>query len=542
MALFHSTLNALVFRCFGVSFAALFTVDLVLTAGLTALLYTGFSRILDRLTAFACGALFLMVFAFSQLGSTGNYNFVSPYSHEATHGILLSAVMILLLWHFGRHRRYPWLALAGGVLGCICMTRAEVAVAAAAYTVCFLWLNMREDFAGPRRLLKHLLWLAGGFAMPLTVAVILFRGTMDFVGAFHAVGGAWTTLAGSTVAANPFFLTGLGFDRPLENAANMAGGALAATALTALVVWLLRWSAAGTAAGRRAITFALLALILVLTGRLDPYEAARPLPLLVLVILLTASLAYRKTAPEAFENRRKLSFFISFLIFSSVLLLKMILNCRLFHYGFYLALPATLACAVFLVWYLPGFTLRISESRRPASVIALAAILVFGVLYVRASRQIYDLRDYPVGTGADRIVTFGPRYDARGMIVRATLEWIGEQTAPGATFAALPEGIMINYLARRPSPSAYTTFMMTEVLAFGESTILADLRADSPDYILLVHKDTSEFGVGFFGEDPSYGMEIMKWIRLNYRPAVLHGREPMTNDRFGIRILQRRDQ
>ena len=78
---FSQYLNALVFRCFGVSFAALFTVDLVLTAGLTALLYTGFSRILDRLTAFACGALFLMVFAFSQLGSTGNYNFVSPYSH-----------------------------------------------------------------------------------------------------------------------------------------------------------------------------------------------------------------------------------------------------------------------------------------------------------------------------------------------------------------------------------------------------------------------------------------------------------------------------
>ena len=60
-----------------------------------------------------------------------------------------------------------------------------------------------------------------------------------------------------------------------------------------------------------------------------------------------------------------------------------------------------------------------------------------------------------------------------------------------------------------------------------------------PDYICLVERDTSEFGVGYFGHSPGYGVDLMRWIRENYQPVYLIGLEPLQNGMFGIEILKR---
>jgi hypothetical protein len=111
--------------------------------------------------------------------------------------------------------------------------------------------------------------------------------------------------------------------------------------------------------------------------------------------------------------------------------------------------------------------------------------------------------------------------------------------APDATFTAVPEGIMLNYLTRRRSPVSFTTFMTVDFLAWGEDEALRELEAAPPDYIVIVHKDTREFGVGFFGRDPRYGKLVMDWIVANYRPVARFGAEPLVTDAFGIKILAR---
>ena len=108
-------------------------------------------------------------------------------------------------------------------------------------------------------------------------------------------------------------------------------------------------------------------------------------------------------------------------------------------------------------------------------------------------------------------------------------------------FPGFPEGIMLNYLARRRARTTCMNYVMTEIILFGEKNLLDQLREDPPDYVLLVHKDTSEFGVGFFGQDPRYGREIMTWVNRNYRPVAQFGAEPFRSRRFGIRILKRGD-
>ena len=134
--------NALLFYCFGVSFTTLAHANLVVLALLCIILYVAFSHLFGRFVAFACCLVFICMFAFPQYNEFGNYNFVGPYSHEATHGIFLSAVMMCLLWRFLQYRKDYLLLVAGVLLGLILLTRAEVALAATGFVMSFLCLYL----------------------------------------------------------------------------------------------------------------------------------------------------------------------------------------------------------------------------------------------------------------------------------------------------------------------------------------------------------------------------------------------------------------
>jgi hypothetical protein len=74
---------------------------------------------------------------------------------------------------------------------------------------------------------------------------------------------------------------------------------------------------------------------------------------------------------------------------------------------------------------------------------------------------------------------------------------------------------------------------------FGEDRILRALQATPPTYVVLVHRDYTEYGFRFFGRD--YGQSIEKWLMQNYRTAQLIGAVPLRDDRFGVLIAKRRD-
>jgi hypothetical protein len=72
---------------------------------------------------------------------------------------------------------------------------------------------------------------------------------------------------------------------------------------------------------------------------------------------------------------------------------------------------------------------------------------------------------------------------------------------------------------------------------FGEETMLAAFEAHPPDYVALLHKDTSEYELPYFGED--YGREIYGWVTTHYSPVKLWGDLPFQSSRFGILLLKR---
>src|SRR5215831_13968845 len=90
-------LNSLFFRIGGVGLTTLVTANTIIYAAILALLYYLVRAGWGRWAALTSCAFFVGVFSFSQLVGIDNYNFLTPYSHEMTHGTLLILCLILAL-------------------------------------------------------------------------------------------------------------------------------------------------------------------------------------------------------------------------------------------------------------------------------------------------------------------------------------------------------------------------------------------------------------------------------------------------------------
>ena len=106
----------------------------------------------------------------------------------------------------------------------------------------------------------------------------------------------------------------------------------------------------------------------------------------------------------------------------------------------------------------------------------------------------------------------------------------------------MPEGIGLNYWLQRCNPTRFNLFLPAELRAFGgEEAMLEEIREHPPDFVVLMHRDSAEFGVGPFGKDPRNGLRLRQWVDANYVRVEQIGAEPFRDRRFGLVILRRRD-
>jgi len=168
----------------------------------------------------------------------------------------------------------------------------------------------------------------------------------------------------------------------------------------------------------------------------------------------------------------------------------------------------------------------------------LVLMIGFGIL-LHDSESWYTTKNLAVGRDGDRIYAFDPRFNPSGQEVSQALAWIEQHVPRDATLAVLPEGTIINYLSRRVNRTGYPVWMPPELQTFGEANMVAAFQQHPPDYICLVKRDVSEYGIGTFGDSPADGLELMQWIEKNYQPVYLIGHEPLSNGLFGVEILKR---
>ena len=521
--------NALLFLMTGPSLGALTSLNLGLLALAVTLIYRLTLQLSDNVAATGACLVFLTVFGFGQLVGIGNYNWIAPYSHELTHGIVLALLAVSALRTWGGVRSDAWVLAAGLFVGLAFLTKPEPFLAALVASGILLAF---DPGGRGRRARPAATFTVGALAPPLA-ALLLMAGPLPLGAALRAVLGGWPYVVGGEVGDLLFYRVGMGLDQPMERLMALLWSAAgwAAALLPALFLgFALR---AGTSAARWA-AFAVAALevavLLVLADRIHWLQAARPLPLFVLIIAVTALASSGRN-----EERRTETLTLALAGMSFVLLLKMLLNARVAHYGFGLAMPATMLTVVALVGWLPALLQRRGAAGNVLRAASLGLLAVGCAAHLMTAAELIGRKTALVGSGADVL-----RADVRGLYVRDALAELEARLTPAGTLAVLPEGVMLNYLARRENPTPYLSFMPPEMAFFGERSMMEAFRMSPPDAVVLVHKDTSEYGYPLFGQD--YGEELYSWLRATYVSILTIGSPPLQpGTAFGVEVLMRRD-
>ena len=533
--------NALLFYLFGVSLTTLVFANLAVLAIMTGLLYKWLVSISDHLTAAASAVVLLTVFSFSQYTAIADYNFICPYSHEAVHGIALTVAMIYCLHRWISAGSLRDGALTGFCLGLVLLTKPEIglgAAAAAASGIVAGSLRGNESAC----VLRGLPYFAAGALLPATLFFLYFFLHAPSLDAARFVLTGWTTLWRGEAAINAFYLNLIGLDEPLAHFIQSLEISTGIALFVGVAIVLdvqserrLKYSFALCIACGAALFLTLLRL----SDWIPWLEIGRPLPILVICLLALLLALYQRGRSDRTVAVPFCSL-IAWAVFSLVLLGKIFFNVHLYHYGFYLAPPAMLLVVIGALWIVPRLLAHKWGCGRLFKGLALAALVALVVFYLHWSHEIYRLKTFQLGQDGDRFLTFGEEVDERGIAVRQALRIIDQVMPRNASFVVFPEGVMLNYLSRRTNPTPFINFMVPELREIGEANVLSALKSTEPDFIVVAHRDTSEYGVGFFGSDPSYGKAIMDWVGQHYAGVALIGNEPLQEARFGIKVLKRR--
>jgi hypothetical protein len=236
----------------------------------------------------------------------------------------------------------------------------------------------------------------------------------------------WITLLESRAAGNAFYLSGMGLDQPAQNLLLMAqwtGRLVVALGVAVLIGYLAPrgWLRGDVVAAAGLV----LGVVLVWwVPRTAWFQAARALPVVAtLGVLCYGAVLARRRGGEREWVRAGLGLMLS--TFALVLLGKMLLNARTYHYGFTLAMPASLLLVGWLTHTLPRWCERRASSAALVRAVGLALVGAAMLAHVSTSARMYARKTVPVGHGSDAFLA-----DRRGLFVRPPCG-SSSRTAPG---------------------------------------------------------------------------------------------------------------
>jgi hypothetical protein len=529
--------NALLFAIFGPGLMVLVTANLVIFG---LILFT-LGRLLRRAwgpgAAILASALFVSVFGFSQYGGIGNSNYATPYAHESTHGFLVCLLLLgsLIRWLEEPGRRRS--AVVGFLLGLTAVLKPEFMLAGG-LLLGTVFLLRRQSGPSPGR--AYLGSGVLGFILPTLFFVLWFALQLPFPEALRAATGAWSILLSSPgLAYNPLQAHFLGFDQPGPNfSVHLVWTAGALLLLTALAgaAWLSR------RVTRAWVEYALAALVMALLAwlaltRIDWLESGRCLFGVVAVYVGLKVGAVLRTDPGADRISPADCARILFAVLALSLLARMILNGRISQFGFYQAALAALLIPAVLVGELPAW-LKLGRGKVLLVGGTLALILpAMAVLALRSS-LIMALKTEPVGNGRDRFYAFPPSLNHTGRLVFHVSKFLQQQSVP--TVLVLPEGLMINYLARKASPVPPLFFYFHATAHGREALLVQQLEKRPPEWVVLVSRDLRGAGIARYGDESGGGKELLTWIAAHYDQFATAGEDPLNPDEQGLIVYRRK--
>lgn len=517
--------NALVFRIFGDSVVTIVVTNTILLAMLVATMYTVLLRYFSAAAATAACSCMLVVFGVAHMTPQGNYNYITPYSHEMTHGLLLAFLMLALLGHRAKFKFWKW-SLVGILWGLVFLGKAEIFLATAAMLFCSLLLPVLGNKLTLRQGLARLV-TAGGFGLLPAYAFWLLLGQQTSAAeALMHVLGTWRYIFTSDVPSLFFYRAMAGMTHPLISILAVMRDCVAIGGVLFALYALER------NIGGRGWLNPVAGLSLVFALFVSGFSAfvLHDRALFVLAVAISLRLSF-------LALRRRCDFVMyhhlaCWAVFSVFILSKIALRPSLLVYGFALAMPVVVLAAAAAVDWLPKVMSRDGVGKRLR--LALVVLLALdGTLILAKTVRYTHEKNHAIGSGADRLRCA----KEQGVHLEASIDYLSKAMEPDDTLLVLPEGISLNYLLRRENNSPYVNFMQPELVMYGEANILAAFQRNPSDYVVLVTRPVADYGLSHFGQ-PGYGDKIMSWIRTNYAVEKQFGADPFEMSEFGVQILR----
>jgi hypothetical protein len=520
--------NALLFKCFGPGMMVLVAANLAVYGAIVLLAYLAFRAAWGRLAAFVALAVFISVFSFSILNGVGNYNYATPYTYEATHGILLMLVTVFVAVRWCGKPSRPTAFLLGLCGGVAAVLKPEFMLAGGILGF-VAWMVRRRQLQPPRAA-EYAFILAGLVLPTLACSVWLARGQSWPSALVDACQAWWLILLDHQRSADLIYQPNFtGFDHPWRNAGWELQAAFRAVAVTGIIWasgWLvnrlrsrmLRWLVALTplatacAMQIQPMTDWIFqpdlknAAAVVRSFHIDTYAGACLPGLMGIALVMMLARLQREWRRNGRAEKRTLMA-LALVLLAGAMLARMILRARIDHFGFFQAALAGMVAAAVMVSEIPRWTGAGRLGRRLAALQIVLVLAAACFSFTSQSAMIRADQTQPVAEGRDRFYAFDPEVDETGLLVN----WaVGQLRAlpPQATLQVLPEGVMVNYLSRRlrPLPDEYSD----------ENSYVKQMALTPPDYVLLITRDLREHGITRFGAPGQLGEKIVPWLRQNY--------------------------
>lgn len=510
---FSQYFNGVLFHFLGSGMMVLVWANLAIFAAIVAVMYFLLRKAWGPLAAMLGGSTLIVVFGFGRLSRTGSFNYLTPYAHEATHGIL---VLVLLVAVAARWLSRPTLycsASMGLLAGLALVLKAEIILAAG--LVCALAFGLR--MAASERLRRRWLLAFGvGALLPTAAFMLYFSRHLPLADALAAATRAWMNLIVSPdYVAEPAQLKFAGLDRPGLNFLKHLGAVAIALAVAGGFVllgrglsrlrsgWPLLLTGAGIATLVAVVSWWLPALVWGNAGRCL-------LGLLVAYLFLVA-LRARRMGLATVAGNPVATLRVLLAVVGAAMMVRMILNGRIHQFGFYQAALATLVVLAALVGEFPRRVCVSVSARRWLQAAAVALVLPGVAAMGWQSIKNYRKITLPLGEGRDQF------YSWQGMRVFQGVEHYLRENGRGEALVALPEGLMLNYLARMPSPVGTIYSAVTDVQR--ETSLVKRLEARPPGWVVVVPRDLGEYGVARYGERSGAGRDLLQWVARDYVEA-----------------------
>ena len=515
-------IDAGLFKVFGPGIMVLAWANIIIYFGILTLVYILFKRAWGVVAAIAVSFIFVGVFSFSQLTITSNYNFVTPYSQQVTHGFLVCLLLVWLLPSWIKASTPKRSFGVGLMVGLTAVLKPEFVLASGILIIISLFFHIKLRGLPSVRCL-----LAGfvGCVLPTLLFFGIFSTYLPIRQAGFAACYAWLNgvfIWNDELTAH-LLNSFSGMDQPKIHFiahALATGWALAIiTSIVAagLITRFIKLKGAQVGLG------VLLALSVAAIGLKSVIWISLGQSLVGLLLIYIVHRAFKELSVKDQESDDRAIEKTLLCALALALMTRMILNGRIYQYGFIQASLASLVISAVLIEELPRL-MKFEGLNFAIYRLCIGILLLCGVLSILAQSKTMEVaKTLPIGSGHDLFYAYPKTVSFDGELVKNVTETLLKNSSP-QTLVVVPEGIMINYLTRKVSPVSAQAFYTNRKL---EQELVKTLDKNKPDKFVLISRDLTEYGVTQFGAKGQSGELIVDWILHHYKVSASHGQDPL---------------